>query len=239
MLDYYCHSYDDLLLSDGIPKEFSSMTITFMSGDEVYKTKSVGYGENLEDIPSVPKKKNQHGHWDADNFENITYDITVNAEYTDYVTAISSGEKRENGLPIVVEEGLFGASATVSLTADSKNTPPRAVRREIERWNIETSENSAETSTVHYLVPSGSKAEELEIYVCENGGSWRKVSSTADGNYVIFDMNKNDTAFSVSKKGKLLPLIITTLITAAVLALVYFIIKKFNLTRFLKRRRLS
>ena len=57
-------------------------TITFKAVDEEDIVKTVFYGFDLTDIPSVPEKYGNSGVWDITDFTNITQDMTVTAQYT-------------------------------------------------------------------------------------------------------------------------------------------------------------
>ena len=77
-------SYDDFLAQGDVPLAFSNLTLRFMDGDTLVAQCDVPYGGSLadEDIPVVPAKEGSYGEWDTTDFSSITFDMTINAEYS-------------------------------------------------------------------------------------------------------------------------------------------------------------
>lgn len=84
-------------------------------------------------------------------------------------------------------EGAFG-TAEVTLTPSSES--PGAVGTLLECWEITLPEDRSDSHVLHYLAPS----DNTVVYLRDADGSWRKVDTTEDGSYLVFDRHdgRND-----------------------------------------------
>ena len=60
--------------------KLETKTVTYLVGNEVFKTESVDYGTDAV-LPDIPAKEGYSGEWDHDG-KNITVDTVINAVYT-------------------------------------------------------------------------------------------------------------------------------------------------------------
>ena len=88
---------------EGVPADFLNIQVVFQAGERVVKRVTVPYGGRLdpESFPAVPPQEGDYGQWEEFDYANITRSIVVEARYSGWVTAISSGGER----PLLLAQG--------------------------------------------------------------------------------------------------------------------------------------
>lgn len=214
-------TYEDLVSMPGIPDLFHYFTLTFLVDGRVVDQVKFRYGSSLqtEDIPKVPKKNGCFGKWSKKSFENLLEDETVKAVYGKYVTSIESKKRRDNGLPIVVEEGNFASTSLLNLERACVEHPNlKFYEREIECWKLSVTEDTKDENKVHYLLPE--PMSNIEIMVLKND-KWRQVKTQKDGRYIVFPVSSDEVTFCVVKTNKIANRMLTmALIACGVLLIV-------------------
>ena len=173
-------SYDDFLAQGDVPLAFSNLTLRFMDGDTLVAQCDVPYGSSLaaEDVPVVPAKEGSYGEWDTTDFSNITFDMTINAEYSQLNTTRESSAERD-GRAILLVEGTFATTEALDLTESSD--VPAAVGSHLESWSFDIDGDTSHT--MRYLAPDG--PDNVEVYL-QTADGWQKVDTTVDGSYLKF-----------------------------------------------------
>lgn len=99
---------------EGVPEEFLQIEVTFHAGERVVKRVAVPYGSGLDpaEIPAVPVEAGEFGEWEEFDAGRITRSLTVEAKYSGWVTAISSGGER----PLLLAQGSFSPKAELTVT---------------------------------------------------------------------------------------------------------------------------
>ena len=146
----------------------ATLTLRFMDEDTMVAQCTVPYGGSLadEDVPVVPAKEGNYGEWDTTDFTNITFDMTINAEYSQLVTARESGAERD-GRAILLMEGSF--TTTEALTLTESSDAPTAVGSYLESWTFDPEGDTSHT--MRYLAPDG--PDNVEVYLQTPDG-WQK-----------------------------------------------------------------
>ena len=183
-------SYEDFLQQEGLPIAFSTLTLRFMDEDTMVAQCEVPYGGSLadEDVPVVPAKEGSYGEWDTTDFSNITFDMTINAEYSQLNTTRESGAERD-GRAILLVEGNFATTEALDLVESSD--APTAIGSHLESWIFDLDGNTSHI--MRYLAPDG--PDNVEVYL-QTADGWQKVDTTVDGSYLKFNAPAGTTGLA-------------------------------------------
>ena len=214
----YPISYDQMIALENTPKEFGIIELTFISDDETVKVIPVKYGESptAADIPEVPEKEGKFGKWEEFVYDNIIFSARINAVYENFITALESAEKRENGLPIFVAEGNFTDGDSISVTENKDMS---------ESWSITLPNDGAETHRIRFLPEI--KPSKASVTVTENG-VLRTAEAEIDGKYLVVEISGNSAILAVSEKDSaaLISYIVFGALAVAVLIVIVIVIGK-------------
>ena len=214
-------SYEDFLQQDGLPLAFSLLTLRFMDEDTLVAQCDVPYGGSLAEdkIPVVPAKEGSYGEWDTTDFTNITFDMTINAEYSQLNTTRESGAERD-GRAILLVEGTFATTEALDLT--ESNDAPVAVGSHLESWTFDIDGDT--THTMRYLAPNG--PDNVEVYL-QTADGWQKAETTTDGSYLKFTAPAGTIGLAAFQlPASKVPLIAACAGGAAALVLVLVLLRK-------------
>lgn len=189
-----------------LPDAFKKLTLRFIADDVVIHTETFDYGASFaaEDFPEVPKKDGYSGRWDQEELPDLQFDTVVTAEYTQYITALPSFEKREEERPILFVSGEFAPEDAIAITS-VPTTPEQfpqmpktfwdtllncftgtVLYREIsEQWEIQIPEDGLTSHTIRYL-PVTEKTQNLHIFVKEDD-TWQYTDAEMVGSYLSFE----------------------------------------------------
>lgn len=219
--------YKEFIKQD-VSETFSKFTLTFKVDDKTYDVVNFNYGDSLTDgqIPNIPQKDGYFAEWDKTDYSNLTFDETINAVYTRYITAIASTDTRENGLAKILVNGNFSARSTVEVTTPSQVT--NLSKNICELLEISITDATDDTYTVRYLPVDTEK--DYSIYTLDDG-VWHKADTTKDGSYILFDVNSNDTIIcSVDNEGWLAIALIVIAVLIVLVLIVLIRLKRKNKT---------
>ena len=85
-----------------MPLAFSNLTLRFMDGDTLVAQCDVPYGGSLvdEDVPVVARQRGAAtAKWDTTDFSSITFDMTINAEYSQLNTTPREQRRARRPVP--------------------------------------------------------------------------------------------------------------------------------------------
>ena len=219
-------SYNDFLQQEDLPLAFSSLTLRFMDDETMVAQCEVPYGGSLSEdqVPVVPAKDGSYGEWDTTDFTDITFDMTINAVYSQLNTTRESGEERD-GRPILLVEGTFDTTEALALVESSE--VPSSLGEHLESWTFDL-DNDAE-HTMRYLAPDG--PDRVEVYL-QTADGWQKVDTTVDGTYLKFTAPAGTTGIaSFRMPASRVPLILACFGGAAALFLVLLFLAKHRKAR--------
>lgn len=177
---------------ENLPDAFRSMTVTFRAGGKTVRTFSLNYGDELpkESLPEVPAKDGYYGTWGDFEGGVITFDETVDAVYTAYDQLMESDRTREDGKAILMVEGNFPDTASLTI-AESGEAAPGTL---LESWQLTLNGTDGQDRHSMRYLPTVSP-ERAAIYVKDDNGAWRKADTRVDGSYVVFEMSTDETVF--------------------------------------------
>lgn len=222
-------SYDEFARRTG---GFADIVIEFKADGESLAKINVPYGGSISeaDIPEIPKKSGYYARWEEFDFENITFPYTINAEYIQYITAIESAARDENGLAVVIANGTFDDKARLIVETESSSVfAPEGGELRLITLDYEHYDD-AEPLKLRFL--RSGNAPQLMQYV---NGAWKSVSFTENGSYLIVDapaLDGNSAYYCVMSGG-----VNTTLIIVIAAAAAIVIIGIVLITILVKRRK--
>ena len=191
--------FDTFIDMGNLPEIFKKVTIRFQFEDGTQKQIELPSGSSLaaSRIPAIPEKTGYTAHWegleDAD-LTNVLFDMVFEVHYTTHHTTIQSEESRNNGLPIMLVEGVFTDSAGVSI-AEAQDSPVLAQNEILlEVWDISLSEAG---TTGRFLLPDDVDSGSVKLLVLNDNGSWSEIPFVQDGSYLVFELLQAETTFSL------------------------------------------
>lgn len=132
-------SYEALLEMPGVPEAFSRLALVFTAGGETVAQVPFRYGQALETLPPVPEREGFYGAWESFDQTRLTFDRTIEAVYTPWITTLSDEEGQ------ILAEGRFTPDTT--LRVQSAAVPlPETGRRTWGPWSVETSGGASFTA---------------------------------------------------------------------------------------------
>ena len=185
-------SYEDFMTLPGLPEMFRNIFLTFVADGQTVSVVTLEYGESFhpDQLPSLPQKDGCMGEWESFDYDSITFDRTINAIYTEYITALES-EQKNGKRPILLIEGQF--SSEDSLTLSPADILPEGTDETVECWRTSLDSSGSGPFTFRYLVPETIKHPEILLY---KDGTWRSVQTERDGSYVVFSSEESDIIFA-------------------------------------------
>ena len=197
------------LAQEGLPGFFSEITIRFVdqNGFEEVIPVETGGTIDMAEIPPVPEKAGYVGHWenaagempDEEMFEDIRFDLVFEAVYDSKLTVIRSEQTDENGLPLLLAEGIFVDEKRIDLTELKKIPELSEGEKMISGWEI-SFPAEAESTTLRYLIPEEYRDKELKLMVRLTGRVWNEEPFTVDGSYLVFTADAEDDAFCLVER---------------------------------------
>ncbi len=214
--------WQQLIQLENCPEELKHMKVRFLAEDETIQEFQIDYGASIEQsqIPEVPLLDGCQGNWSRQDFENITFDQTVTADYSAFVTALSSKQKRENGLSIILVEGDFNQSAELQC----EKIKDDSMKKSAEIWHISIPADGRKTHKIRVLSQNMQK-ENVEVYLNQEG-SYQKCRTEAEGSYHVLEVSGNDVTLAiVEKESSNTGWIISAVIAVAVVLLLLILTK--------------
>lgn len=189
-------SYEEFMASPNLPDIFNAIYLTFVADDKTVSVVSLPYGDTFQpkDLPKVPEKEGCVGVWSDFDQNTVTFDQTIEAVYTEYITTLESSQTVEDR-PVVLVEGTFGPED--SFTLSEIDAYPDGSITNAQCLKIHISSISTGPYTIRYLIPAGMKHPQLAVY--ENG-AFHKIDAITDGSYYVFTQEKSEFTFSCTER---------------------------------------
>ena len=193
--------YHTFMASPGLPEMFGNIYLSFLADGRVVTVTTLAYGDTFtpDMLPPVPEKEGYVGEWEDFDYHTITFDQTVNAVYTEYVTAIESAQALGQR-PILLLEGSFTPKDSFTLT--EIDAYPAQAKTVAKCWEVSSSEGITGRVKVRYLIPGEMENPRIELY--ENN-AWRPIDTEKDGSYYVFTSEKADFIFCCVDRPASLP----------------------------------
>ena len=204
--------HDDFVELEGLDPIFKVISVRFVYDDGMMHTVTLAPGEALspDSIPKLPEKAGYVGRWDglADaDLSDIRFDISFQAVYTPEWETVQSEPLGESKLPTLLAQGQFSDNTPIQLTQMTKGPAPGVHDKFLEGYAFTLPTGTADT--LRYLPETEQK--NVRVMVKGADGSWREVSHTQDGSYLVFAIENGDESFcligSMKKSVSRLPII--------------------------------
>lgn len=200
---------DAFLAQEGLPGFFLEETVRFADDqgfEEIIRVKTGGTID-MDQIPAVPERSGYVGRWenadgelpDEQMMTDIRFDMVFEAVYVSKLTVIRSEQTDENGLPLLLAEGIFYDEKRMELTKLKKSPELLEGERLISGWEICFPEE-AESTTLRYLIPEEYRDKDLKLMVRLTGRVWNEEPFTVDGRYLVFIADAEDDAFCLVER---------------------------------------
>jgi the GLUG motif protein family protein len=204
--------HDDFVELEGLDPIFKVISVRFVYDDGMMHTVTLAPGEALspDSIPKLPEKAGYVGRWDglADaDLSDIRFDVSFPAVYTAEWETVQSEPLGESKLPTLLAQGQFSDNTPIQLTQMTKGPAPGVHDKFLEGYAFTLPTGTADT--LRYLPETEQK--NVRVMVKGADGSWREVSHTQDGSYLVFAIENGDESFcligSMKKSVSRLPII--------------------------------
>ena len=204
--------HDDFVELEGLDPIFKVISVRFVYDDGMMHTVTLAPGEALspDSIPKLPEKAGYVGCWDglADaDLSDIRFDVSFPAVYTAEWETVQSEPLGESKLPTLLAQGQFSDNTPIQLTQMAKGPAPGVHDKFLEGYAFTLPTGTADT--LRYLPETEQK--NVRVMVKGADGSWREVSHTQDGSYLVFAIEDGDESFcligSMKKSVSRLPII--------------------------------
>ena len=204
--------HDDFVELEGLDPIFKVISARFVYDDGMMHTVTLAPGEALspDSIPKLPEKAGYVGRWDglADaDLSDIRFDVSFPAVYTAEWETVQSEPLGESKLPTLLAQGQFSDNTPIQLTQMTKGPAPGVHDKFLEGYAFTLPTGTADT--LRYLPETEQK--NVRVMVKGADGSWREVSHTQDGSYLVFAIEDGDESFcligSMKKSVSWLPII--------------------------------
>jgi hypothetical protein len=187
--------YADFMYSEDLPDVYQNIYLTFMADDRIVSTVTLSYGESFDvnKLPAVPKKEGYFGEWEDFEASSLTFDQTINAVYSEYISTLESLQTTD-GKPEALVEGCFESGDRFILSemdAYPEDAKTKAVCRKI------TISGGTAPYTVRYLIPEDMENPVLELY---QGNAFVPVSGSIDGSYYVFTADSPSFIFCLTER---------------------------------------
>ena len=216
-------SFDELAEAEALPEAMRTFTLRFAADGETVFSTQFHYGDSFDEdvFPSIPEKEGYSAVWDRDELTELHFDTTVTAVYTPYMPAIASTPVREDGRAILLVQGDFSESDTITVASEPLTPGAFHIRSgslgsriesyfsaigtsdfslitmnwaDVEQWSVEAS-NGGSAHKLRYLAPDGD-TKRLRIYT-ENDGNWEQTAYEIVGSYLVFPFDGQNVRIAV------------------------------------------
>lgn len=204
-------TYAELLTAEGIPLQYRHLQLTFVANDKVVDRIEVKYGRALSEIefPQTPPVPGSYGKWPDVTDMLMEGNLTLEAEYYDTITTLTSVEKgiaaTENtgegrNKPYAYIEGIYTDDAVLSAavteytpqqTKEEVNQKAESVVCEI---RVENGGLSADTVSNVRILNLYDKIETVYGLV---DGTWEEIAYKEYGRYIQVKMAGASAAYCI------------------------------------------
>lgn len=220
-------SWEEFKNTEGIPEEFLDFKLTFIAnGTEVY-VYDFEYGASFDtaSVPKIPEREGFQAKWEDYDYSYLTFDDTIEAVYTQYVTAIESEQMRSQDRAMLLVEGEFTSEDTINVTA-LENAPEINGKLPDECWCVTIPDDKKETHKIHYLLPDNIKKAKVAVL---SDGQWKEAECDTDGKYIVFEAEGNNVTFCIIRKSGLIVYFTAAAVIVSLCAVI--LVKRRNLKK--------
>lgn len=204
-------TYEELLTVEGIPLQYRHLQLTFIANDKVVDRMEVKYGKALSEIefPQAPPVPGSYGKWPDVSEMKMIGNITLEAEYNDTITTLTSVEKgtvavertaENQNKPYAYVEGVYTDDAVLSASAveytaqQTKEEMSQKAESVVYEIRVENGGLSDDTvSSVRLLNPYGKIRTVFGLV----DGTWQEIDYKEYGQYIQVQMAGAAAAYCI------------------------------------------
>lgn len=223
-------SYKKLLTAEGLPSDYSHLTVSYVIDGKCVEQEEVPYGEKLDNLqmPEIPDKDGQNGVWPEVTGEVMTSNRVLEAEYVDDVTVLGSEECADNAgeqtvsHPCAFVEGAFTGKAKLNAQLlPNEGLEELPVSGSAQIYDIKLNDTrlgSADEFSLRLWNAYGSHAR---VYQYTDTG-WKQLKSREQGSYCQVSMTGTENIYAVvdADSSKIYIFVIAGCAAAAVLVII-------------------
>ena len=212
-------SFNELVLTERLPKGFSDMTLTFQADGKTVKALTFAYGSTISssDIPAVPKKDGFRGVWSKTDFSTAVRDEVITAEYT-RINSLLQSDLLRSGRPVLLTMGEFAPGEKLNVTEQK----PESGLYDYQ-YHVVIPEDGLPSHQLRYLPQN----EGVNIYYLLNdqiGSDFLMKKAGSFGKYATIDVTGNDISVAIIEINENLVVLIIFLMFAIPIAIAAIVI---------------
>jgi len=235
-------TYEELLETEGLPKEFGEFHLTFVADGKVVYDTTFKYGDSFDQdvFPVLPRTEGYYLVWDTAELKDLKKDTVVTAIYQESLTVLASKEERSKHHPIFLAEGEFAEGDELILYEEEKTFVPAEQSffekmipvSVVEKWIVELPSDGLMLHSLRYMLPED--VEEVTVYVKQDG-KWKEANTERVGSYLLFHIAGTKAEIAVVQSGEIpwLSLLAAVLIIVVIGGCVRVMLKKQNVVKYL------
>lgn len=212
-------SYNEMIQLPDIPEWFKNITVTFVAEGNTVAVKNVEFGGSIGKLPEVERKGTLYWKWNDFDNSHIYYSQTVEGEYKEPKTTISTNEE----IPLFLAEGIFYDDQELNAVSDTED-----IVIEGEKGTLTAAYTLNINGADSILRIRMKMTDKGKLYMYSDG-KWSNLDYKTDGSYIVFDMNNGGKiAFFKNHKSANIPIwaIVTAAVSAAAIIAAVIILKK-------------
>ncbi len=203
-------TYREMMKRNDIPDIFRKITVTFIAENKTVAEIDVDFGGKIEKLPEVQKNGLQYWKWNDFDNEHIYYSQTVEGEYKNPKTTISTSED----IPLFLAEGNFYEGQT--LTAEPVEKTADKDTELLSAYKVYVNDFSGSLKIRMKAVDGG------QLYLSGKSADYEK-----DGSYIVFEAeNGSEIVYIKSVKNNLWIWMILVFILAVIITAVFIAVMK-------------
>ena len=208
-------SYQEFLELPDLPDLFGNIYLTFEADERTVSTITIAYGESFDpsSLPDVPKKEGFVGIWSDFNQKEITFDQTIEALYTEYITTLES-DLKVGSRPVLLAEGSFSPDDLLSVSRIEAY--PEDALTNAACYNFQVKSNGFPPYTFRLLIPPDMENPQLEQLINQ---SWISLPAEKDGSYLVFTLDAQNAVICCTERPATIPVIMIVLMIILLTAL--------------------
>ncbi|MBD5471862.1 MAG: hypothetical protein HDR20_02845 [Lachnospiraceae bacterium] len=219
-------SYQEFLELPDLPDLFGNIYLTFEADERTVSTITIAYGESFDpsSLPDVPKKEGFVGIWSDFNQKEITFDQTIEALYTEYITTLES-DLKVGSRPVLLAEGSFSPDDLLSVSRIEAY--PEDALTNAACYNFQVKSNGFPPYTFRLLIPPDMENPQLEQLINQ---SWISLPAEKDGSYLVFTLDAQNAVICCTERPATIPVtmivLMIILLTALLGVLILFLLHR-------------
>ncbi len=183
-------SYSEMMTLPDIPEWFKKISVTFVAGGNTVAVKEVEFGGSIDKLPDVERDGTRYWKWNDFDNNHIYYSQTIEGEYKDPKTTISTNED----IPLFLAEGNFYEGQKLTVRNETSD-----IAIEKEKGNLIGAYTININGADSILRIRMKMADKGSLYTLTNG-KWTNIDYQTDGSYIVFDMENGGTIAFFGKR---------------------------------------